>query len=717
MMNSTVAVDYVAAGTTDAHQRKKARIFLRIKRRRSPSPSTPTIAITTNTDDAVNDDVAAGANHGGSRGKRKSKSIAPERIKLALPTFDPSVVDTTKRAKRRRMSPSTFENKEGSSFLQRLSSVQLDHCEDARGRPNNARMLFTPSRNQKSGAQRTNTVDSNDGGDDEQRTPPSFSFETTKDCNENDNRYHQSNGEETIPAEPQSQAPLKPKRTVIFRKITDLRKCLNNLQEQQQPGESPSQSTMEAVQEGNKKEDWSSKGGEQEKWLRIVDVRLEADEEDVSSCSDNSGDYCGDTTGPRVRRMRTRPSDTEEGGENNHNRRTKKRRKLGVAVEHSQTVLESAFWGNMNAEKFHAEDCVLDPEVLRLIDYSLASLHYQNGGSVFPHLSFLRVDPRLGFVANTPRGKQMVNRQYHGTGNGLADGRGRTVLHFAALWGDIAGVRAAIDMGADPTILDGQGLTPVDLAKLYGRKDVTSALMVENDAKLNAKKNGDHGTEDADYYYELYCLEEGDDKAGKENGTEEEKKDDDREDDITPVGKNQRSSPIGTDSPPSLARAKNWDEDEDDYRFELSEGFGGWTEQGELILEACEKSKENDDAFVQRLYHNQGIGDDESMVDDEHDSNDERYDGNDYPDDDDDDQLFDDYQDADADYYRDGYSDDESDDGGWKLDFRKRNVQRSAVNLDYDSDEEGEYTGPMYGKRQETMNGGFAYDPEVDFSE
>jgi len=105
------------------------------------------------------------------------------------------------------------------------------------------------------------------------------------------------------------------------------------------------------------------------------------------------------------------------------------------------------------------------------------------------------------------------------------------------------------------------------------------------------------------------------------------------------------------------------------------------------------------------------------MVDDEHDSNDERYDGNDYPDDDDEDQLFDDYQDADADYFRDGYSDDESDDGGWKLDFRKRNVQRSAVNSDYDSDEEGEYTGPMYGKRQETMNGGFAYDPEVDFSE
>ena len=186
----------------------------------------------------------------------------------------------------------------------------------------------------------------------------------------------------------------------------------------------------------------------------------------MSSCSDNSGDYNGDSVGPRVRRMRTRPSDAEEDDNNTQNRRVKKRRKLGVAVEQSQTVLESDFLDNMNADKFDTNDCILDPEVLRLIDYSLAALHNQNGGSVSPHLSFLRIDPRLGFVANTPRGNLMVNRQYHGTGNGLADGRGRTVLHFAALWGDVAGVRAAIDMGADQTILDGQGLTPAELAKL-----------------------------------------------------------------------------------------------------------------------------------------------------------------------------------------------------------------------------------------------------------
>ena len=283
---------------------------------------------------------------------------------------------------------------------------------------------------------------------------------------------------------------------------------------------------------------------------------------------------------------------------------------------------------------------------------------------------------------------------------------------MAALWGDMAGIRAAIDMGGDPTIRDGQGLTPAGLAKLYGQ-DVSSALMVENSRESDAKKKNGPGDDEADYYYELYCLEEGD-EADKKNNTEEEKKDDDREDDII-------TSPNGTESPPGLARANNWDdEDEDDYRFELSQGFGGWTANGELVLEASGKSQEKDDAFVQRLYHNQGIDDDESMVDDEHDSNDERYDGNDYPDDD---QSFglgsncDDYQDADADYYGGGGCSDDSDGDGWKLDFRKRNVQRSVVNLDYDSDEEYDYAVPMYGEKKETMNGGFAYDPEIDGSE
>lgn len=723
---AAAAINTAAVGATDG-LRRRARVFLRIKRRRSPVPSLPQKLQT-----AAGDDATSANNGMGVGSKRKGKYIAPERIKLALPTLNDSVAAATganKRSKRRRMSPSMFDNKEGSAFLQRLSSVNLVHCEKEMGndgeRTNDARMpVFTPSR-----LQRGSNVD--EGGDDEQRTPPSFSFDSdtrtiTKGTIQKEAIPRQSNGDAT-PAE--SQAPVKPKRNVIFRKITDLRKCLDNQQQQQhmqQPGESPSQSTMQVVHGGNNDGDWSSKRDEREKWLRVVDVRLEADDEDVSSCSDNSGDYCGGGVGPRVRRMRTRPSDTDDD-ENLHNRRTRKRRKLGVAVEQSQTVKASEFLGNMNADKFDTNDCVLDPEVLRLIDYSLASLHNQNGGSVSPHLSFLRIDPRLRFVAGTPRGKLMVNRQYHGTGNGLADGRGRTVLHIAALWGDVAGIRAAIDMGADTTILDGQGLTPAALAKLYGQEDVASAFIVENNSEPDTKEKSSEGTDEGDYYYELYCLEEGDDETDKENNTEEEKKDD-REDSHDPLDESQHSSSIcSTNSHPGLARAKNWDEDDDEYNFELRQGYGAWNENGELILEADVgmKSQEKDSMFVQRLYHSQGIEDDESMIEDgEHDSNDERYDGNDYPDDDDDQSFglgsnYDDYQDADAHYYgvNNCSDDDDSDDGGWKLDFRKRNVGRSVLNLEGDSDDE-DYAGPMFGEEvREEKDGFFAYDPELDGDE
>ena len=39
------------------------------------------------------------------------------------------------------------------------------------------------------------------------------------------------------------------------------------------------------------------------------------------------------------------------------------------------------------------------------------------------------------------------------------DGRGRTALHLAALWGDAAGVRAALEMRADPLVRDAPGRT------------------------------------------------------------------------------------------------------------------------------------------------------------------------------------------------------------------------------------------------------------------
>jgi ankyrin repeat protein len=42
---------------------------------------------------------------------------------------------------------------------------------------------------------------------------------------------------------------------------------------------------------------------------------------------------------------------------------------------------------------------------------------------------------------------------------------GRTALHMAAAWGHADVARLLIESGADPTITDDEGMTPVDVAR------------------------------------------------------------------------------------------------------------------------------------------------------------------------------------------------------------------------------------------------------------
>jgi len=99
-----------------------------------------------------------------------------------------------------------------------------------------------------------------------------------------------------------------------------------------------------------------------------------------------------------------------------------------------------------------------------------------------PHLFFLSNDPRLCFNANTPRGRMMIT---HGLSRGVdiasADGaieydvgKGRTVLHIAALWGELGEVHASLEMGADPTIFDASGYTPTGL---HEKVDTMTSLL------------------------------------------------------------------------------------------------------------------------------------------------------------------------------------------------------------------------------------------------
>ena len=75
--------------------------------------------------------------------------------------------------------------------------------------------------------------------------------------------------------------------------------------------------------------------------------------------------------------------------------------------------------------------------------------------------------------------------------------------------------------------------------------------------------------------------------------------------------------------------------------IKLQRGFGYWNELGELVLDAAgdgRSSVEDDEMFVWHFYHDcdNSAGGGNDHDNDKHSSNDEGYDGNDYPDDDND---------------------------------------------------------------------------------
>ena len=241
------------------------------------------------------------------------------------------------------------------------------------------------------------------------------------------------------------------------------------------------------------------------------------------------------------------------------------------------------------------------------------------------------------------------------------------------------------------------------------------------------ENNGD------EYYYEMYCLETeeeeeeedgnetarvtnnstsssagGEGSSSSNNNNNNNKQSSSRF--LRPKADSTGATTINTDSIPDLERSSVLSEDDDQRGggcalIELQKGFGYWNERGELVLEAengansgvigangetkqgggANAAAEDDDRFVQKFYHTMDgkMEENDSMGDDEgdHDSNDEGYDGNDYPEDvsfgmESD---YDDYCDADA--YAEGCHSDDDDDSvdNWKNDFRNRKVNKSDL--------------------------------------
>lgn len=659
----------------------KTRVLLRVKRRRRrPSSSLHDGNVSSLAADAAASDAndpssgrIPARDSGEPVKKRKVDSAeAPEIIRLTLP------LPNSKRHK-------SCEEKEQLDLVHRLSSAVSLHGDDMTPRAGGmetSTSLHTPSRRRKEIA------------DDENRTPPEGRAVSVQDS-----------AREEDPAPPRSKTPFKPKRSVIFRKMTDLRKVLL-----------PETNADQAV---NRDDDvlWNSKGEERSKWLRVVDVKLQDSDDDED---DNEG------VGPRLQRMRPRPSGGNDPRDNIHEcgEKSAKRRKLGLLVERSCTVLESEFLSatSSNAGIVSAQSVVeksdhLGSEIVRLIDYSLTTLHNQGGGSVHPFLSFLKMDSRLGFVSGTANGSKMINHKFCGLDG--SDGKGRTVLHYAAIWGDTLGIHAALEMGADPTIADALGYTPSALAKLHCHQDSLSALLKAEEC---TKKHED-GDE---YYYEVYCLEEECKGIAETSGNVRS-----APTQVKVVNRNENNSPYASsfttseseamDSPPGLIRmdGHGMSEDEDDScaLMELRNGFGYWNEQGELILEARAEQQSSAASSI------------DFRADDGRESSEEDA-SIDYPDEpscsceeeDDDDEIrekssngfhfadlgsdYDDYLDADARAHACNESDEESD-AGWRVDFRKLVVARNGVGSIQDViDSEGELsTGGFATVSQRRLHG------------
>ena len=489
-------------------------------------------------------------------------------------------------------------------------------------------------------------------------------------------------------------------------------------------------------------------GSSSPRWVRVVDVTLD---EDTSYYDDgNDGlvkkldakmiDIGGETTvQPICRgRRRTRPNDDTAKGDDREERNNNKRRKLGLTVVGSRTVLESDFLREegqqrQQRQQLHQstvpivsttttateednydvsanepggiverrDDDTLDSEVVRLIEWSLIALHNQGGGSIMPHLAFLKDDPRLLAYRRMNTGMcsmidvALVNGVNMPGNDSACGGKGRTVLHIAAMWGDVGGVKESMAMGASVTAVDARGDTPSDLAKRAGHDDVVTALMEGGKRErktVNGNCNGDdgarisdgtgNGVEEVEYYYEMYCRDSrfrhpemlGDDMPDLERSSvmswEEEEEEDDDVDNLD-------------------GDANNWTSIE-----KLQKGFGFLNERGELVLEAgndFNKEDDDDEEFLRLIYNNGDVDDDDGKGDDiEHDSNDEGYDGNDYPDDeenDDSNECDDDHRDADSWSYAgksSRCSSEDDDDLTWKLDFRNRFVSQDMLDYGYE---------------------------------
>ena len=410
---------------------------------------------------------------------------------------------------------------------------------------------------------------------------------------------------------------------------------------------------------------------------------------------------------------------------------------------------------------------IMDP-VTRAVDASLRAV-FRHEKTVMQHLTYLRMDSlvlSMGPFQSTKWMKFLNHASSCSTSNGTSSSGTTTygtVLHAAAIFNDLDGARCALELGIDVSLLDGDGHTASVVAETVGSTGVAAFLSSHIAMNGNDEHDEEEDDDDSDYVFDVYCL-----AGAKESARER----DDWDAWEQSMGGRARAPPTPSikdnkeDAKPNEINSYSFggknihqldgdncsrSSSEEECRVEIKGGVGYWNEKGELVLEADKMNGGKG-----------GANGDESFTEaDDHDSNDEAYEGNDYPEDDEDGQSN-----TDDAYMRTGnsayglgagyggdYSSDEeglalygrsyrqdpvpipaSAAGGWS------NVWSDSAQLADDSDDgghnlsgfgmddpdigddDGEYEGPLgrvtYGETGLYGEGGAcAYDPEHDDEE
>ena len=312
---------------------------------------------------------------------------------------------------------------------------------------------------------------------------------------------------------------------------------------------------------------------------------------------------------------------------------------------------------------------ILDPAT-RAVDTSLRAV-FRHEKTVLQHLTYLRTDPLLLSVARPPppaaaaaggKWTEWLNHRGNASQNNTCTG---TILHAAAIFNDVDGARLALDLGVDAKVVDGDDHTALAVAETVGSTGVVTLLHSSvaggrcRGTGIGGNDHDDDDDDDADYVFDLYCLagakesaRERDDwdnweatataadprdaqehpngEAVDENGGNEHHRSTKRPTSVESDGKSGAISKRKNSNPDMSGSDDNHSgsgSDADECRVEIKGGMTYWNERGELVLEADK--------------HNGGTANGNNDGDscgegDDHDSNDEGYEGNDYPEDEDD---------------------------------------------------------------------------------